>query len=50
MRGKIQVLASATDEEVEVAAKSDPKIAKRLEGHEIRRVIFVPQRLINFII
>lgn len=50
MRGTIQVPASATDEEVEVAAKSDPKIAKRLEGHEIRRVIFVPQRLINFII
>jgi leucyl-tRNA synthetase len=50
MRGTIQVPASATDEEMKMAAKSDPKIAKRLEGNEIRRVIIVPQRLINFII
>jgi len=50
MRGTVQVPTSATDEEVEVFAKLDPKIARRLEGHEIRRVIVVPQRLINFII
>ena len=50
MRGTIQVPASATDEKMKMAAKSDPKIAKRLEGNEIRRVIIVPQRLINFII
>lgn len=49
MRGTILVSATANEEEVETLAKNDPKIARRLEGKEIRRVIVVPKRIINFI-
>ena len=49
MRGTILGSATANEEEVETLAKNDPKIARRLEGKEIRRVIVVPKRIINFI-
>lgn len=41
---------SKSKEEIEQLAKKDEKVAKWLEGKEIRKVIFVPGRLINFVV
>lgn len=37
-------------EEIEKIAKSDEKISKWLDGKEVKKVIFVPGKLINFVI
>jgi hypothetical protein len=36
--------ATAIDE-----AKASPKIARRLDGRQIARTIYVPDRLVNFV-
>jgi leucyl-tRNA synthetase len=36
--------------EIRQMALADPAIAKHMEGKEIRKVIFVPEKLVNFII
>jgi leucyl-tRNA synthetase len=35
---------------MEAAARADERIAAALEGREVRRVIAVPGRLINFVV
>ena len=52
MRGKLSLESGVSDKESEVAhlAKSDEKVAKWLEGKEIIKTIFVPGKLINFVI
>ena len=35
--------------EIEEMAKKEPKVAKHLAGKEIRRVVYVEGRLINFV-
>ncbi len=49
IRAKLQVPATATQAEIEELAKADEKVQKYLEGKTIRKVIFVPNKLINFI-
>lgn len=52
LRGTIQVQSAKckVQSEVEKMAKEDEKIKKYLEGHEEKRTIYVPGRLINFVI
>lgn len=47
-RGEVRLAADADRAEVERAARE--AIAPRLEGREVARVIFVPGRLINFVL
>lgn len=49
IRAKIQVAPDLSQEELEELAKQDAKVQKHLEGKTIRKVIFVPNKLINFI-
>jgi len=49
MRGTIEVPADVSEKAAIEAAKSDPKIARHLEGKTIRREIYVPGRLVNLV-
>ena len=45
-----QVPADADAAAIEAAARADQRVAALLEGAEVRRVIAVPGRLINFLV
>ena len=49
-RGTIQVPASATKEELEQYARSSDIGRRYLDGKEIKKVIVVPSKLVNFVI
>jgi leucyl-tRNA synthetase len=49
VRSRIEVPASADQEAVKAAALADEKIAAALEGNEPRKVIVVPNRLVNVV-
>ncbi|MEB3308877.1 MAG: leucine--tRNA ligase [Snowella sp.] len=48
-RGTIQVPASATKEELETHARNSDIFQKHLTGKEIKKVIVVPGKLVNFV-
>jgi leucyl-tRNA synthetase len=50
MRGTIDVVRDMSQDDVLVQAHQIPSIAKYIEGGEIARVIFVPNKIINIII
>jgi leucyl-tRNA synthetase len=50
VRGKITVPADMTQERIETDALSDPKVANLLEGKKVRRVVYVPRRLVNIVV
>ena len=37
-------------EAAEAAARSDEKVARYLDGATLKRVIYVPSRLLNFVV
>lgn len=49
IRARIQVAPDTSQAEVEEIAKSNESVQKHLEGIEIRKIVFVPNKLINFI-
>ncbi len=49
VRSRIEVPADATEEEVREAALSDEKVKGWIEGKGIRKVVYVPKRLINIV-
>ena len=49
VRGRVTVPANATDEDVERAALQDPNISAFLENLTIRKVIVVPNKIINIV-
>jgi leucyl-tRNA synthetase len=50
LRGTITVDASLDKEEVVKLAKSDEKIKIWLDGKEVKKEIFVPGKLVNFVV
>jgi leucyl-tRNA synthetase len=50
LRGVVEVPAGAEQSVVEEAARGEEKVASALEGKTVRRVIHVPDRLINFVV
>ena len=48
-RGKVSVAADADEETVKAAALGDEKIAKHVGGKTVRRVVYVPGRLLNIV-
>ncbi|MBI4359400.1 MAG: leucine--tRNA ligase [Candidatus Nealsonbacteria bacterium] len=52
VRGQVQIEngRSVIQSEVEAVAKKEPRVAQYLTGKEIRRTIFVPGKLINFVV
>jgi leucyl-tRNA synthetase len=50
LRGQIEIAADADEKTVVEAAKSNEKAAAYLDGGEPRKTIYVPGRLVNFVI
>jgi leucyl-tRNA synthetase len=49
VRGTVDVPAEATQEEVLEAARAVPNVARHLEGKTLRKVVYVPGRLVNLV-
>jgi leucyl-tRNA synthetase len=50
MRGTVSLSAGASEEEALAAARAEPNVARHLDGTTIRRVIHVPDRLLNLVV
>ncbi len=50
LRSRLQLSTDATDEEIEKAALADERVQRFTEGKEPRKVIIVPNRLINIVV
>jgi leucyl-tRNA synthetase len=50
LRATVTVSPTATQTEVEIAAKANDNVIRFIEGKEIRKVIFVPGKLINIVV
>ena len=50
LRGEIRIAADAGESEVRAAAEAEEKVRAALAGKALRKVVFVPKRLINFVV
>jgi len=49
LRGKIEVAADAAEEEVKGVALAEENVARHIEGKTVRKVIYVPGKLVNIV-
>jgi leucyl-tRNA synthetase len=49
LRDTFEVAVSATEEEVKAAAMACPKVKPHLEGKTVRKVVYVPGKLVNVV-
>ena len=50
VRATIEVPAGTPEEEALARARQEPNVARHLDGQSIRRVIYVPDRLLNLVV
>ncbi|MDC3240337.1 leucine--tRNA ligase [Gammaproteobacteria bacterium] len=50
LRSKLQVSASIDEDELKSMALSDEKVIRFIEGKEIKKVIVIPQKLVNIVV
>ncbi|MGI9627012.1 MAG: leucine--tRNA ligase [Longimicrobiales bacterium] len=50
VRGAVALPAGSTEEQAAALARSEENVAKHLEGVQVRKVIYVQDRLINFVV
>jgi leucyl-tRNA synthetase len=50
LRGKITVPAEAGETDVVESAKADANVASWLEGKSIRKAVYVPKKMVNFVV
>jgi leucyl-tRNA synthetase len=50
LRGTAEAPAGASQEEVETLARAQENVTRHLEGLTVHRVVFVPNRLLNFVV
>jgi leucyl-tRNA synthetase len=50
LRGKLSVAASATKEQIEALALADENVQRFLEGKPVKKLIVVPQKLVNIVV
>jgi leucyl-tRNA synthetase len=50
LRGQVEVAADADEQSVVAAAQADKKIAAYLQDKQLRKTIYVPGRLVNFVL
>ncbi len=50
LKAEIKVAAAAVEAEVRAAAEAEEKVIAALAGKQLRKVVFVPKRLINFVV
>ena len=49
LRGHVTLPADADQEQAQEAALAEPNVARHVEGTSIKKVVFVPGRLINVV-
>ena len=50
LRGRVEVATDAGEDTVAEAARANENVAKFLTGKEVRKVIHVPNKLMNFVV
>ena len=50
LRGTVGVKAESSEQEVLEAARQDPAIARYLEGKQIRKQVYVKNRILNLVV
>jgi leucyl-tRNA synthetase len=50
VRGTVEVPPGAPEEAALTLARAEPNVARHLEGAELRRVVYVPDRLLNLVV
>ncbi len=50
LRGQVELPAGSGEEETVAAARAEPNVARHLEGRRVVRTVFVPGRLVNFVV
>ena len=50
LRGRIKVPAAAAQADIEAAAKADAGVSPHLAGKTIRKIVYVPGRLLNIVV
>jgi leucyl-tRNA synthetase len=50
LRGEVSVPVAAGEAEVRALAEQEPRVRAHMAGKTIRKVVFVPRRLINFVV
>ena len=50
LRATVTAARGAAKEAVEALARADENVARHLEGAEVVRVVYVPERLVNFVV
>jgi leucyl-tRNA synthetase len=50
LRGQVETSTEAGEAEVVALARADAKVAPHLAGKTVRKVVFVPKRLVNFVV
>ncbi|MEE8409382.1 MAG: class I tRNA ligase family protein, partial [Myxococcota bacterium] len=50
LRGQLDMAADASEDTIAESARADENVARYLEGKTLRKQIFVPGRLINFVV
>jgi leucyl-tRNA synthetase len=50
VRGKISVAADTSQDDVLAAARTDDNVARHLAGKSLRREVYVPGRIVNFVV
>jgi leucyl-tRNA synthetase len=50
VRGRVAVPAGADTGRMQALALAEPNVARHLEGHTVRKVITVPDKLVNIVV
>jgi leucyl-tRNA synthetase len=50
LRGEVSAPAGASEAEVRALAEADPKVQGYLAGKPLKKVVYVPKRLLNFVV
>ena len=50
LRGRVEVPAGTERDEAEAAARANPNVSRHLEGKTARKVVLVPDRLLNIVV
>ena len=50
VRSAIKVVTDSSEDHVKEMAQSDPNVRKYLEGKTIKKIIYVPEKIINYVI
>jgi leucyl-tRNA synthetase len=50
LRATLSVKPGLSQEEIQTQAMQDPNVSMHVSGKEILKVIYVPDRLINFVV